>query len=430
MPIDSVATLVSQLEQNGLLAPEPRPELADLVQTGPQDPRAFAEVLRERGWLTDYQVDQVFQDNAAGLVLGSYVLLDRLGSGGMGQVFKARHQKLGRIVALKVINPAHLHKPVAVHRFHREIRAAAQLDHPNIVHAYDAEEASGSHFLVMEYIEGTDLGRLVKQHGPIPVAQASEYIRQAALGLQHAHERGLVHRDVKPNNLLLSLRPGVGRPEPEPVIKLLDLGLALLQRPLLDSDSGPVSVAGTVVGTVDFLAPEQARDSNTVDIRADLYSLGCTFYYLLTGKVPFTGATATNKIFKHALEEPVPVEQLCPELPLHVAAIVRRLMAKRPEDRFQTPGELAAVLANVVHGRPATAAVVAVVASSRRDRPSPSPMPSVPRTPFPRLLRSRRSPSHRQPWQLPSWPWLLFNVVGLLLLFFLLGLFIFLVSRR
>jgi serine/threonine-protein kinase len=414
MPIDSIAKLVRQLERFALLMPEQQQELPRLLWTGPANPRTFADDLVQRGWLTTYQVDHLFQNNGATLVLGSYIVLDRLGRGGMGQVFKARHQKLGRVVALKVIDPAHLHNPTVVQRFQREIRAAAQLDHPNIVHAYDAEEANGSQLLVMEYIDGSDLGHLVKWQGPLPVAQACEYIRQAALGLQHAHERGLVHRDIKPNNLLLSFRSVPGQAEPEPIIKVLDLGLALLRHPPIDGDSAARTHAGMVVGTVDFIAPEQARDADTVDIRADLYSLGCTFYYLLTAQVPFPAPTPTNKIYKHAMEEAPPVERLRIEVPLHVAAIVRRLMAKRPEDRFQTPGDLAAVLANVVHGRPATAAVVAVIASHRREVPSFPPLPPEPR---PQL----------RPWwgilgKLRSWPWLLFNLATLLLLLIMIGL--------
>lgn len=421
MPIDSIAKLVRQLERFALLMPEQQQELPRLLWTGPANPRAFADDLVQRGWLTTYQVDHLFQNNGATLVLGSYIVLDRLGSGGMGQVFKARHQKLGRVVALKVIDPAHLHNPTVVQRFQREIRAAAQLDHPNIVHAYDAEEANGSQLLVMEYIDGSDLGHLVKWQGPLPVAQACEYIRQAALGLQHAHERGLVHRDIKPNNLLLSFRSVAGQTEPVPVVKVLDLGLALLRHPPIDGDSGTHIQAGTVVGTVDFIAPEQARDADTVDIRADLYSLGCTFYYLLTAHVPFPGDTPTNKIYKHAMEEAQPVENLRAEVPLHVAAIVRRLMAKRPADRFQTPGELAAVLVHVVHDRPAAAAVVAVLPSHRREPPSFPPLPLEPRS---RLLTS---PCTLRKWF--SWPWLLFNAAVLVFLLILLGLVLFLAYR-
>jgi WD40 repeat protein len=350
MPITSVAGLVRLLEQYGLIDPERRPQLARLAQTGPKGPRGFARELLQRGWLTAYQINQLFQDNGESLLLGSYVILERLGSGGMGNVFKARHQKLGRVVAVKVIHRDKLGNVNVVKRFDREIKVAGQLDHPNIVHAYDAEEVNGARCLVMEYIEGDDLGKMVRERGPLPVREACEYVRQAALALQHAFEKGLVHRDIKPGNFMV--QPAADPPGGPGTVKLLDLGLALLQQPLLDGSlSGQLTVAGKVVGTVDFIAPEQARNASNVDIRADLYSLGCTFYYLLTGLAPFGGATATNKLFKHAMEEPLAVERLRPDVPAPVAAVVRRLMAKRPEDRFQTPAELAAVLGDLLHGR-------------------------------------------------------------------------------
>jgi serine/threonine protein kinase len=351
MPIASVADFLRLIDEYALVDPDQRPHLSQLAHIGPSEPRAFAREVLERGWLTAYQINQIFLDNAASLVLGSYVILERLGTGGMGNVFKARHQKLGRIVALKVVHPHKLASSAAVKRFHREIQVMASLHHPNIVEAYDAEMVSGAEVLALEYVEGINLTKLVKDHGPLPVSLACEYIRQAALALQHAHEKGLVHRDVKPSNLMLQAGG---------TIKLLDLGLALLHGPLVDgSVSGPLTVAGKVIGTVDFLAPEQARDASSVDIRADLYSLGCTFYYLLTGQPPFAGATTTNKIYKHALEEPEPVQRLRPEVSQPVSAVIRRLLAKRPEDRFQTPAELAAVLQDLLRGR-ASPAVPAV----------------------------------------------------------------------
>jgi serine/threonine-protein kinase len=351
MPIASVADFLQQIDEHDLVDPGQRPLVAQLA-VGFGEPRALAREVLQRGWLTPYQINQIFQGNAASLVLGSYVVLERLGFGGMGSVFKARHHKLGRIVALKVIHPDKLNNPAVVGRFRREIHVAARLQHPNIVHAFDAEVVNGAEVLVMEYVEGSNLTRLVKENGPLPVAVACDYVRQAALALQHAHEKGLVHRDVKPSNLML---------QPGGTIKLLDLGLALLHEPLVDgSAAGRMTVAGRVIGTVDFIAPEQARDASGVDIRADLYSLGCTFYYLLTGRPPFAGATTTNKIFKHALEQPAAVERLRPEVPAPASAVIRRLLAKRPEDRFQTPAELAAVLDDLLHGRASPAVPVSV----------------------------------------------------------------------
>jgi serine/threonine-protein kinase len=278
----------------------------------------------------------------AELLLGSYVLLDRIGAGGMGQVYKARNWKMNRIAALKVIRKERLDKPETVQRFYREARAAAQLNHPNVVLAYDADEVNGTHYFAMEYVEGNDLAQLVKQKGPLPVEQACDYVRQAALGLQHAFERGLVHRDIKPSNLLVTMRTG-SQGGQYGTVKILDMGLARLAAAGPDSVS-ELTVEGAFMGTPDYIAPEQTLDSRTVDIRADLYSLGCTWYYLLTGLVPFPGGTFGEKLLKHQLHYPVPVEQLRPEVSAPVAALLTRLIAKRPEDRCQTPAELVAVL--------------------------------------------------------------------------------------
>jgi serine/threonine protein kinase len=350
MTIASVAELVDSLRGSRLLEPAQLQELPALETRFPE-PKALARELVKRGWLTPYQVNALFQGQGPGLLLGSYVLLEKLGEGGMGQVFKARNWKLGRTVALKLIRKEWLTDEAAVKRFRREILAAAHLDHPNIVHADDADEAGNTHFLVMEYVEGTDLARLVKAHGPLPVSQACEYVRHAALGLQHAHERGLVHRDIKPSNCLVSAPGGV--------VKLLDLGLArLAQAPEEPAADTTLTQQGAFMGTPDYMAPEQATDAHEADIRADLYSLGCTLYFLLTGKVPFPGGSAGQKVARHLAKEPVPVERLRPEVPPEVAAVVRRLMAKDPGQRYQTPAELAEVLASLAES-PAPAATPA-----------------------------------------------------------------------
>jgi serine/threonine protein kinase len=336
----STASLVDALRQYRLLEGVQLEELKSLRPRFP-DPKALAGELIRRGWLTPFQANQLFQGKGAELLLGSYILLERLGAGGMGQVFKARNWKLGRVVAVKLIRKERLDNPDAVRRFEREVRAAAALDHPNIVRAYDADRIGGTHLLVMEYVEGgIDLARLVQQQGPLPVPRACACVRQAALGLQHACERGLVHRDVKPQNLLLTADGWV--------VKVLDMGLARLDRPAADDEkSSTMTQEGTVMGTPDYIAPEQALESHAVDIRADLYSLGCTFYYLLTGRVPFPGGSLFQKVNRHQFEAPEPVERFRPEVPPVVAAVVRKLMAKRPEDRYQTPAELAEALAVV-----------------------------------------------------------------------------------
>jgi len=339
MAIATVAELLANLRSYRQLSQEQLDALAR--ESVPADVRSLGRTLVQRGWLTTYQINELFLGRGRQLLLGSYVLLELLGEGGMGQVFKARNWKLGQIVALKLIRKERLSNPDAIKRFYREIRAAAQLEHPNIVRAFDADEVEGTHFFVMEFVEGTDLHKVVKSQGPLDVRRACDYVRQAALGLQHAHERGLVHRDIKPHNLLLVSGPQV---------KILDMGLARIDAAADDGRSSTMTQEGTVMGTPDYIAPEQGIDSHAVDIRADLYSLGCTLYYLLAGRTPFAGGTFVEKLLKHRQQPAMPLEQFRDDVPDSVSAVVRKLMAKRPEHRFQTPGELASVLQEILQG--------------------------------------------------------------------------------
>jgi serine/threonine protein kinase/Leucine-rich repeat (LRR) protein len=353
IPVDAItsaAELVAVLRRYALLTPAQLGQLTAGPANSATDPKALAGELLRRSWLTAYQLDQLFAGRGHELVLGGYVLLERLGEGGMGQVFKARHHKLGQVVALKLIRPERLADPAALRRFRREIQAAAQLEHRHIVRAHDAEEVAGTAFLVLEYVAGIDLGKLVQQQGPLPADRACDYIRQAALGLQHAFEKGLVHRDVKPSNLLLSSPPSPPRGEGRPVVKLLDLGLARLSHAAGADSSTMLTEDGAVMGTPDFMAPEQAEESHTVDIRADIYSLGCTLYFLLAGRPPFAGGTLAQKLRKHMLDEPPPPEGLHDEPGL--AAVLRKMLAKRPEDRYQTPAEVAGALAALTADAP------------------------------------------------------------------------------
>jgi serine/threonine-protein kinase len=338
MNVASLDDLIGALRESGLFDDEQLAELTDLAARFP-NPQSLTRELEGRGWLTTYQAQELLAGRGRELVFGQYVVLSLLGEGGMGKVLKARHRLMKRIVALKMIRPTLLAQPRAVERFHREIEAVARLAHPNIVAAYDADQVGGTHFLVMEYVDGTDLARLVKRHGPLSAGMASECIRQAALGLEHAFAQGLVHRDIKPHNLLLSR----GQP---PVVKILDMGLARLQV----GEGDGLTHTGAVMGTPDFIAPEQASDSHKVDIRADLYSLGCTLYFLPCGKAPFPGGTALEKLFKHQYVAPRPIELRRPDVPPDVAAVVAKLMAKRPEDRYQTPAELVAALTPLAGG--------------------------------------------------------------------------------
>lgn len=375
------------------------------------DAWALAQDLLDREWLTAYQLNQIFQGHAATLTIGPFVILERIGEGGMGQVFKARQKMLSRTVALKVIRKECMNNPKVINRFKREIRAAGQLSHPHIVRAFDADQVNGTYYIAMEYIDGVDLAKYVRDNGPLPINQACEYIRQAALGLQHAFERGMVHRDIKPANLLvakgipserrrssgliqrpLNLPPkttpgdsGMSKADlhrssslipraelaelyPWGVVKILDMGLARCTDPITGEASTHLTQLGSVLGTPEYIAPEQARDSHASDVRADLYSLGCTFYFLLTGQPPFPYGTLTEKLLQHQLDavpavDPIRRERLTTwrrehpdanitanmmHVPKPVEEILLRLLAKHPEDRYQTPIELANELQDIL----------------------------------------------------------------------------------
>ncbi len=332
-PAEKLAAFVDGLRSTGLLPAGDLESLASAAARPGANGEALARDLVRRDLLTPYQARKVWKGQGADLLLNQYVLMDKLGEGGMGEVFRARHLRLGRDVALKVMRRERLANPEAVRRFRREIRAAAALAHENVVMAYDADQSGDVHFFAMEYVAGTNLDHHVRANGPLPLSEAADYIRQIALGLQHAHEKGLIHRDIKPSNLLLSTTGEV---------KISDLGLVRVD----DSDTGPVSritKEGLTVGTPDFVAPEQARNPHAADIRADVYSLGCTFYFLLSGRVPYPDGTATEKMLQHA-REPFPTLERT-DLPVEVHSILARMTAKKPEQRYAQPAEVAEALA-------------------------------------------------------------------------------------
>ncbi len=284
-----------------------------------------------------------------------YRIVEVLGQGGMGTVYKAQHRLMERLVALKVIDRGLTGNPAVVERFRREVKAAAQLNHPNIVHAYDAEQAMDTHFLVMEFVEGTTLARLVEQEGPLSVAQACDYVRQAALGLQRAFEHGMIHRDIKPHNLMRT---------PEGVVKILDFGLARLMsetspalsspgRDAFSEGASPASLTqmGMVMGTADYMAPEQADNAHAADICADIYSLGCTLYYLLSGQAPFPEGTVLDKLRAHRTRKPRPLSDFRKDVPPALVRVLERMMAKDPDQRYQTPAEAAHALTQFTAAR-------------------------------------------------------------------------------
>jgi serine/threonine protein kinase/formylglycine-generating enzyme required for sulfatase activity len=337
---------IEQLTQSGLLsATEVSTFQQNLpLQKRPKDAEGLARELVEARRLTRYQAAAVAQGKAKSLVFDEYVILDKLGQGGMGVVLKAEHRRMKRLVAIKIIAPAAMKSPEAVRRFYREVEVAARLSHPNIVAAHDAREYHGSHCLVMEYVEGKDLAAIIKDHGPLPLRQAMECILQAARGLDFAHRRGVVHRDIKPANLLL---------DREGTVKILDMGLARLAG-LGDEPGGErLTQSGQVMGTCDYMAPEQSLDTRKADHRADIYSLGCTLYRLLTGKTPYAGETYA-KLFMAHLNDPIPAlravrSDVTPELD----AVYQRMMAKQPEDRYQSMAEVIAGLEACLGSRPA-----------------------------------------------------------------------------
>jgi serine/threonine-protein kinase len=339
MPANSPAAFVHSLRAYEIVSGAQTDEIARTLQPRFADVRGLAQELVRRGHLTSFQTGRLLQDRSQDLVVGSYRLLDQLGEGGMGQVFKARHVPMDRVVALKLIQKDHLSQPEAVKRFFREARAAAHLSHPNIVLAHDAGKAGEAHFLAMEYVEGLDLARLVQQSGPLAVELACEFIRQAALGLQHAFEKGVVHRDIKPANLLVTKAGTNGAA----VVKILDFGLARFE-----SDTGARTVLtklGRVVGTVDYISPEQADNARKADIRSDIYSLGCSLFYLLTGQAPFPGETGVERLSARIVGKPQSLRALRPEVPEPVEEeVLGKMLARDPAKRFQTPAEVAAAL--------------------------------------------------------------------------------------
>jgi serine/threonine protein kinase len=299
-----------------------------------EDPASLARSMVSDGLLTRFQIKQLFLGRWKRFVLGKYKILDRLGSGGMGSVFLCEHKYMRRRVAIKVLPSSRAKSPSALERFFREARAVAALDHPNIVRAYDIDQEGELHFLIMEYIDGDSLYDLVTRSGPMPVGSAADYIRQAALGLQHAHERaGLVHRDIKPENMLVD-RKGV--------LKILDMGLARFFQD--ENDLLTQQYDEKVLGTIDYLAPEQMLDGDAVDIRADIYSLGATFYFCLTGQTLFGHGAAALKRIWHQVRQPKPIRALRPDVPEALEQVISKMVSKNPVERFQVPGEVARAL--------------------------------------------------------------------------------------
>ncbi len=306
--------------------------------------------------LTRWQADRLLEGRHKGFFLGKYKLLDHLGTGGMSSVYLAEHVLMQRRVAIKVLPKNRVADTSYLARFHREAQAAATLDHRNIVRVYDVDNDGNVHYLVMEYIEGRDVQRIVKEDGPLDYATAADYTRQAAEGLSHAHKAGLIHRDVKPANLLVDHKK---------TVKVLDLGLARFA----DEKTASLTVAydENILGTADYLPPEQAVDSHRVDCRADIYGLGCSLYFMLTGHPPFPKGTLPQRLMMHQKETPPSILDDRPDAPADLLEICAKMMAKKPQQRYQSAAELARALTiwQVAHGH-ATGSSVGSSASSAR----------------------------------------------------------------
>lgn len=300
---------------------------------GKFDPRSIAKYLIDRGHLTLWQSNQLLAGRRA-FFLGRYKLVDRIGKGGMGVVFKAQHAVMDRVVALKVMSRALLDNPQAVARFNREVRTAAALNHPNIIAAYDADAVGNTHFLVMEYVDGRDLNAWLKARGPFPVAAALDCALQTAQGLNYAHRQGMVHRDIKPVNLLVRWNPEID----QPVVKILDLGLARFVSET--QEEGGLTRMGQTIGTPDYIAPEAARSFKDADIRADIFSLGCTLFKLLTGRLPFAGDNTMEKLVARTTQDAPLLRKMRADCPSEVEAVVAKMLARDPAQRYQTPSEV------------------------------------------------------------------------------------------
>ncbi len=336
---------VDNLNDCGLLTADEVSAAQSGLPADQLDSKSLATYLVRQQKLTKYQAAAIFQGKHQRLKFGEYVVKDKIGEGGMGIVLRAEHQRMKRTVAIKVLPTRAMKSEEAIQRFYREVEAAAKLSHPHIVHAYDASEHDGWHYLVMEHVDGQDLAAVINSQGPLPIAAAVSYIKQAAEGLEYAHKRGVIHRDIKPANLLL---------DKEGVVKILDLGLARFSVGGND-ETGPEELTGSgqIMGTVDYMAPEQAADTRRADARSDIYSLGCSLYRLLTGQPVFPGESVMNRLLAHQ-NNPIPLlREVRPDVPPLLDEIYQRMIAKSPDDRPQSMREVIDLLEGSLQGVPA-----------------------------------------------------------------------------
>ena len=374
VPLD----LLPVIRSSGVIGERQLAEIKSKVLQGdyPLDSTALADALVRDNLLTSFQAKRLLSNRPQGLIVGRYIILDRIGSGSMGRVYRAHHVMMDRVVALKIIAPEISSNERVVARFQREMKLVGRLDHPNVVRAFDADQLNRVLYIVMEYVAGTSLGDRLKKKGPIPAAEMIDYAAQAALGLAHAHEQGIVHRDIKPSNILLN---------EERRIKILDLGLGVLME--ADSAATFATADGIAVGTVDYMSPEQACGRD-VDGRSDLYGLGCSMYHLMTGKLPFPGDSPIERLGKRIGGRHTPITEYLPEMPSSFVRVLDKLLAHKPHERYATAAEAAAALQSLIRpksrpavpGQPARAPGPAVPGAGPAAEPKTPPAPQAPPT--------------------------------------------------
>lgn len=328
---ETLETFLSRLNRSKLLSREQMADLCDASHAR-STPRELANWLVQQRWLTRWQATQLLEGHEQ-LHVGKYRLLDLIGRGGMGLVFRAEQTSPRREVALKVMTQ--LGSPKGMKRYLQEVRAASALTHPHIVTTWEAGVADGCHFLVMEFLPGQDVWAIMRSQSPLSVSWSCEVIRQTALGLQHAHEQGLVHRDIKPSNIFVSPNPDFATPH----ARILDFGLAHIATESLSLN--PVTQTGAVLGTPDYISPEQAMSATHADIRSDIFSLGCTLFQMLTGDVPFPGDNVMSKLMGRITTTPPSVSALRAEAHSDLDELVANMLRTNPNDRPQTPAEIA-----------------------------------------------------------------------------------------